>query len=93
MIEKTSLNYIHLPPNLALWVTLSGSNYPCLEQIYMLQEIFELLRFDCIWNTFYVYKSPIIRREANSSMPCSISLGDESISLIHSATKQNLGPQ
>ena len=48
-IEKTSLNYIHLPPDLALRLTLSGSrsNYPCLEQIYMVQKTFQLLRFDC----------------------------------------------
>ena len=31
----TSLNYHHLLPNLAPWLTLSGSNYPCLEQIFM----------------------------------------------------------
>ena len=30
--EKTSLNYPHLPPDLALWLTLSGSNYQYLEQ-------------------------------------------------------------
>ena len=45
-IEKTPQN---LPPDLALWLTLSGSNYPCLEQIYMVSKILELLRFDCIW--------------------------------------------
>ena len=33
-IEKLSLNYTHLPPNLALWLTLSGRNYPCTEQIF-----------------------------------------------------------
>ena len=41
-IQKTSLNNIHLPHDLALWLTLSGSNYPCLEQIYMLPKMFEL---------------------------------------------------
>ena len=40
-IEKTSLNYIHLPPDLALWLTLSGSSYQCLEQIYMVPKMFE----------------------------------------------------
>ena len=34
-IEKTSLNYPHLLPNLSLSFTLSGSNYPCVEQISM----------------------------------------------------------
>ena len=36
-IEKNLLNYIHLPPDLALWLTLSGSNYLYLEQISMVQ--------------------------------------------------------
>ena len=27
-IKKASLNYSHLPPELALWLTLSGSKYP-----------------------------------------------------------------
>ena len=47
-IEKTSLNYSHLPPALALWLTLSGSKYPCLEKNAMVQKIFEPLKFDCI---------------------------------------------
>ena len=32
-IESTSLKYPHLTPDLALSLTLNGSNYPCLEQI------------------------------------------------------------
>ena len=32
-LEKTFFSYPHLSPDLALWLTLSGSNYPCLEQI------------------------------------------------------------
>ena len=34
-MEKTFLDYFHLPSELALWLTLSGSNYPRLEQISM----------------------------------------------------------
>ena len=34
-IEKTLLNYHHLFPDLAPWLTLSGSNYSCLEQVSM----------------------------------------------------------
>ena len=30
------------------WLTLSGSNYPCLERISMVPKMFEPLRFDCI---------------------------------------------
>ena len=29
------------------WLTLSGSNYPCLKQIFMAPKMFEPLRFDC----------------------------------------------
>ena len=32
--EKISLKYRHLPPD--LWLTLSGSDYPYLEQICLL---------------------------------------------------------
>ena len=42
-IEKTP----HMPSGLALWLILSGSNYPCLEQIHMVQKNFEPLKFDC----------------------------------------------
>ena len=44
--SKRSLNYIHLPPDLVLSFTLSGSNYPCFEQIYIVSKMFELLRLD-----------------------------------------------
>ena len=31
-IEKTSLNKFYLSPHLALWLSLTGSNYPCLDK-------------------------------------------------------------
>ena len=34
-----------MPPDLALII---GSNYPCLELIYMVLQVFEPLKFDCI---------------------------------------------
>ena len=37
----------HLSPNLALWLTHSGSNYSYVEQISMVPRMFEPLRFDC----------------------------------------------
>ena len=37
-----------LPPELALLSTLTGSNYPCLELIFMVPKVFEPLKFDCI---------------------------------------------
>ena len=37
-----------LPPDLALLTTLIGSNYPCLELIFMVPKVFEPLKFYCI---------------------------------------------
>ena len=42
-IEKTSLIHPRLPLDLVLWLTISGSNYPCLEQNSMVQKMFEPL--------------------------------------------------
>ena len=57
--KKISLNYRYLLPELVPWLTLSGSNYLCLEWISMVRKMFEPLKFDCIllslkgnWNTF-----------------------------------------
>ena len=49
-IEKTAIYYSHLFPNLALWLILSGSNYPYLEKISMVLKMLESLSLDCIWN-------------------------------------------
>ena len=38
---------------ICLWLTLSGSNYPYLEQMSMVPKMFEPLRFDCIWISIY----------------------------------------
>ena len=37
-----------MPPGMALTVTLRGSNYRCLEQIFMVPKGFEPSKFDCI---------------------------------------------
>ena len=47
-IEKISLNYRHLLPDLAACLTLSGSNYPYLEHIFMVPKMFEPLKLVCI---------------------------------------------
>ena len=39
-----------MPPDLVLLPTLIGSNYPCLELIFMVPKVFEALKFDCILN-------------------------------------------
>ena len=37
-----------MPPGVALIVTFRGSNYRCLEQIFMVPKGFEPSRFDCM---------------------------------------------
>ena len=48
-IENMSINYRHLLPDLVPRLYLSGSNYPTLEQMPMVPEMFEPLKFDCIF--------------------------------------------
>ena len=54
-IKKNPLNYRYLLPDLAPWLTLSGSNYPCLKQFSMVQKMFEPLKFDCILDSMLNY--------------------------------------
>ena len=56
-ISKTFLNYPHISPDLALCLTISSSNYSCLEQISMVQKMFELLKFDYVMNLFSFFLS------------------------------------
>ena len=44
--RKSEILIMH--PALALLSTLIGSNYPCLELIFMVPKVFEPLKFDCI---------------------------------------------
>ena len=37
-----------MPPDLAVLSTLIGSNYPCLELMFMVPRVFESLKFDSI---------------------------------------------
>ena len=41
-----------MPPDLALLKTLIGSNYPCLELIFMVPKVFEALKFYCMMFLF-----------------------------------------
>ena len=45
---RINLNYLHLPPDLALRWTLCGSIYPCPEQVSIVLKMFESLKFNCI---------------------------------------------
>ena len=42
------------PPDLALLPTLIGSNYLCLELIFMVPKVFEPVKFDCIYSLYIV---------------------------------------
>ena len=58
--EKTILNYRYWLPDLAPWLTLSGSNYPCLEQFSMVPKMFEPLKFDCTYMVGFWYACYIL---------------------------------
>ena len=45
-----------MPPDLALLSTFIGSNYPCLELIFMVPKVFEPLKFDYIWHCMFYVK-------------------------------------
>ena len=44
-----------VPPGVALIVTFRGSNYRCLEQIFMVPKRFEPSKFDCNYNRDKIY--------------------------------------
>ena len=52
-----------MPPDLALLSTLDGSNYPCLELIFMVPKVFEPLKFD-----FYLLTICLYFREVSSKV-------------------------
>ena len=43
--KKKSVNYRNLLPDLVPYFILNGSNYPCLEQLYMVPKVFEPSKF------------------------------------------------
>ena len=61
-IKKKSLNYRYLLPDLAPWLTHSGSNYPCLEQFSMVPKMFEPLKFDCTMLIKIIFQIKPMRR-------------------------------
>ena len=56
-----------MPPDLALLLTLTGSNYPCLELIFMVPEVFEPLKFDCISFGIYRHACILMRKVLETS--------------------------
>ena len=68
--KKKSLNDRYCLPNLTLWLTLSGSNYPCLEQLSMVPKIFEPLKFDYL---IYPNETNFYIDSSNTNQKCRIS--------------------
>ena len=54
-----------MPPGMALVVTLRGSNYRCLEQIFMVPKGFEPSNFDCNLN---INKNTYDMRRGNNAI-------------------------
>ena len=48
-----------MPPELALLLTLIGSNYSCLELILNVPNVFEPLKFDCISKSLHL--GPVVQ--------------------------------
>ena len=44
-----------MPPDLAQLSTLIGSNYPCLELIFMVPKVFEPMKVDCNINLVKIF--------------------------------------
>ena len=49
--------------------TLSGSNYPCLEQIFMVPKMFEPLKFSCILYLLHVFGMIGLSKHASNKYP------------------------
>ena len=56
-----------MSPVLALLSTLTGSNYPGLELIFMVPKVFEPLKFDCISATLRIKLIFFISNASNNS--------------------------
>ena len=52
MLKKIENDIPITPSDLALWLTLSSSNYPCLEHNFVVPKVFEPLKFDCTLHQF-----------------------------------------
>ena len=59
-----------MPPDLAPLSTLNGSNYPCLELIFMVPKVFEPLKFDCIMDPYKILRHEERQRSENQTRFC-----------------------
>ena len=59
-----------MPPDLAPLSTLNGSNYPCLELIFMVPKVFEPLKFDCIMHHYKILMHEEPQRSENQMRFC-----------------------
>ena len=53
-----------MPPDLALSSTLIGSNYPCLELIFMVPKVFEPLKLTVFFSFFFALSTCPAKNQA-----------------------------
>ena len=46
-VKENRKDISSLPSDLALRLTLTSSNYPCIEHVFMVPQVFEPLKFYC----------------------------------------------
>ena len=76
-----------MPPVLALGLTPTSSNYPYLENIFMVPQVFEPLKFYC--SMAYYYNGPFDKPQM---IPVFLSLKANRIYRRISMTRTHLGP-
>ena len=59
-----------MPPDLALWLTLTSLNYPCLKLIFIVPKVFEPLKFYCIDQHKYSFNKKLGLRLATNYSWC-----------------------
>ena len=68
-----------MSPDLALLSTLTGSNYPCLEQIFMVPKVFEPSKFNCSYMSACLSgNAENTCRGSNCNVAPSFSMGENS---------------
>ena len=77
--RKDTHELFHLSSDLALWLNLSGSNYPCLEHISMVPNLFEPL--ECPYIYCYLFSRPYVSLKLQY-LPLQWAVSKDSNSLI-----------
>ena len=90
-IEKIFPNYHYFLPNLAPWLTLSSSNNPYLEQIFMVPKMFDPLRFGCIGKLYFCLwiffaNKKMLTEESNMIKKCRVTVVKR-LTILHNVSR------